>query len=51
MANTEYGASGNATCNSNTVNKTSNSCVFYDITQGDNESACRASGDHPEELL
>ncbi len=44
MANTEYGASGNATCNSNTVNKTSNSCVFYDITQGDNESACRASG-------
>jgi subtilase family serine protease len=44
LANTEYGASGNSTCNSNTVNKTSNSCVFYDITQGDNDSACKASG-------
>jgi subtilase family serine protease len=42
LANTEYGASGSATCNSNTVNKTSNSCIFYDITQGDNDGACKA---------
>ena len=44
LANGEYGASGTSTCNSNTVNKTSNSCVFYDITQGDNDAACKASG-------
>ena len=46
LANTEYGISGNgaAACNSNTVNKTSNSCIFYDITQGDNDVACMASG-------
>jgi hypothetical protein len=42
LANTEYGASGSAACNSNTVNKTSNSCIFYDITQGDNDGACKA---------
>jgi subtilase family serine protease len=45
LANAEYGitGSGAATCNSNTVNKTSNSCIFYDITQGDNDVACRAA--------
>jgi subtilase family serine protease len=42
LANTEFGASGSAACNSTTVNKTSNSCIFYDITQGDNDSACKA---------
>jgi subtilase family serine protease len=42
LANTEYGASGSATCNSTTVNKTSNACIFYDITQGDNDAVCRA---------
>jgi subtilase family serine protease len=42
LANTEYGSSGSSACNSNTVNKTSNSCVFYDITQGDNDAVCRA---------
>ncbi len=44
LAKTEFGASGSSTCNSTTVNKTSTSCIFYDITQGDNDSACRASG-------
>jgi len=47
LANAEFGMSGTgaSACNSNTVNKTSNTCVFYDITQGDNDSACRtASG-------
>jgi subtilase family serine protease len=42
LAGAEYGASGSAACNSNTVNKTSNSCIFYDITQGDNDSVCKA---------
>jgi len=46
MANSEYAAdgSGAAACNSNTVNKTSNTCVFYDITQGDNTGVCKGSG-------
>ena len=44
LANTEYGASGSSTCNSATVNKTSNGCVFYDITQGDNDAVCKATG-------
>jgi hypothetical protein len=46
LAKTEYGAAGAgaASCNSNTVNKTSNSCIFYDITQGDNDVVCKASG-------
>ena len=45
LANAQYGVSGAgaAACNSNTVNKTSNSCIFYDITQGDNDVACMAS--------
>ena len=44
MANAEYGATGSAACNSTTVNKTSNSCVFYDVTQGDIVGACKGSG-------
>jgi subtilase family serine protease len=42
LADTEYGASGSSTCNSNTVVKTGNSCIFYDVTQGDNVGACKA---------
>jgi hypothetical protein len=42
LANTEYGVSGSETCNSTTVDKTSNSCIFYDVTQGDNDAVCRA---------
>lgn len=46
LANTEFGADGGSAsaCNSNTVNKTSNNCIFYDITQGDIVGACRGSG-------
>ncbi|HTV80191.1 MAG TPA: protease pro-enzyme activation domain-containing protein [Steroidobacteraceae bacterium] len=40
MARQEYGYSGSSSCNSTTVNKTSNGCVFYDVTQGDNVGAC-----------
>jgi hypothetical protein len=42
LANTEYGGSGSSTCNSTTVNKTSNTCIFYDVTQGDNDSVCKS---------
>jgi len=41
LASTEYGALGSTTCNSTTVNKTTNACVFYDITQGDIDSICK----------
>jgi hypothetical protein len=45
LASAEFGAggAGAAACNSNTVNKTSNTCIFYDVTQGDNDSACTTS--------
>ena len=45
LAQTEYATAGTAAaCNSTTVNKTSNTCIFYDITQGDIDIPCRASG-------
>ena len=44
LASAEYGASGSATCNSNTVAKTGNGCVFYDLTQGDNDVDCTEIG-------
>lgn len=43
LANNEYGAAGSLACNSIIVNKTSNSCIFYDVTQGDNDAACQAN--------
>jgi subtilase family serine protease len=44
LANAEYGNNGKyaAGCNSNTVNKFWNFCIFYDVTQGDNDGACQA---------
>jgi subtilase family serine protease len=46
LANAEYGVGGTgaAACNSNTVNDASNSCIFYDITTGDNDVVCKARG-------
>ncbi len=46
LAKTEYGptGSGAASCNSSTVNKTGNACIFYDVTEGDNDVVCKASG-------
>jgi subtilase family serine protease len=41
LANSEYGKKGSAACNSTTVAKTGNSCIFYDVTQGDNVGACK----------
>lgn len=42
LAKAEYGVAGAAGCNSTTVNKRSNGCVFYDITEGDITAACKA---------
>ena len=40
LAATEYGASGNANCNSTKGNGVSTSCIFYDVTQGDMDVNC-----------
>jgi len=43
IAKTEFGKSGNSACYS--INETKgNSCVFNDITQGDNDINCRYNG-------
>jgi subtilase family serine protease len=43
LANSEYSPFATlAGCNSNRVNKTANNCIFYDITQGDNNVVCQA---------
>ena len=44
LAKTEYGSAGSSACNSTTVSKIGNSCIFYDVTQGDNVAACKAKG-------
>ncbi len=44
LAAGEYGARGNAACNSSLGNAAGRGCVFYDVTQGDNVGACEASG-------
>jgi subtilase family serine protease len=40
IARQEY--SGPDYCNSNSVPKTGSKCIFYDVTQGDNDGACQA---------
>ncbi len=40
QAAAEYGTSGTKTCLSNSVNPSSNSCTFYDITSGDMDVPC-----------
>ena len=40
LAATEYGASGDPSCNSTLGNAASTSCVFYDVTQGDEDTNC-----------
>jgi subtilase family serine protease len=46
LANAEYGVGGGsaAACNSTTVTKIGNSCIFYDVTEGDNDVVCKGSG-------
>ncbi len=40
LAASEYGSSGNNSCNSNNGNTASDSCVFYDVTLGDMDVDC-----------
>jgi len=43
LANTEYGTTGSASCNSTLGNAVAGSCIFYDVTQGDMEVNCTGS--------
>ncbi|MGC1343791.1 MAG: protease pro-enzyme activation domain-containing protein [Candidatus Binataceae bacterium] len=45
LAATEYGSSGSSACNSTQGNDVSSSCIFYDVTQGDNDVPCTGSVD------
>ncbi len=40
LAKTEYGTSGNASCNSSKGNGAAGTCIFYDVTQGDMDVNC-----------
>jgi hypothetical protein len=40
LAAAEYGASGDASCNSTLGNGVASTCTFYDITQGDMDVDC-----------
>jgi subtilase family serine protease len=40
MANTEYGSTGNAGCNSTAAGGPASSCIFYDVTLGDMDVNC-----------
>ncbi len=42
LATTEYGGTGNASCNSTLGNGASESCTFYDVTLGDMDVPCQA---------
>ncbi len=44
IANTEYGASGNLSCNSSLGNTIGSSCVFNDVTQGSIYLPCTTVG-------
>jgi subtilase family serine protease len=43
IASTEYGATGNSSCNSSLGNAVSSSCTFYDVTQGSIYLPCTVS--------
>jgi len=40
LAATEYGKSGSKDCNSSRGNKVASTCIFYDVTAGDNDAPC-----------
>jgi subtilase family serine protease len=43
LASTEYGSSGSSACNSSNGASVGSSCIFYDVTQGDNDVNCTGS--------
>jgi len=45
LAASEYGASGNAACNSTLGNAVASTCTFYDVTQGDMDVNCIGTHD------
>jgi len=45
LAATEYGVSGNTSCNSTLGKTVASTCVFYDITLGDNDVNCASFQD------
>jgi len=45
LANNEYGSNGNSSCNSTLGNGVGSSCVFYDVTLGDNDVPCEGFRD------
>jgi len=40
LAANQYGTKGDSACNSTLGNKVASSCIFYDVTQGDNDVDC-----------
>jgi len=40
LAAAEYGTTGSSACNSTLGNATANTCIFYDVTQGDMDVNC-----------
>jgi len=40
MGDTEYGSTGNPSCNSTLGNASSSTCLFHDVTLGDNSGVC-----------
>jgi subtilase family serine protease len=44
LAAAEYGASGDSSCNSTLGNTAGSSCIFYDVTLGDNDIDCQNYG-------
>src|ERR1017187_1366199 len=40
LAGAQYGTTGDKTCNSTLGNGVSSACIFYDVTQGDNDVSC-----------
>jgi hypothetical protein len=42
LAAKEYGTGGSSSCNSSNGNSVAASCIFYDVTLGDNDAPCAA---------
>ena len=45
LAGAEYGTAGDKSCNSTLGNAAASSCVFYDVTKGDNDVPCIETAD------
>lgn len=43
LAASEYGATGNSSCNSTLGNAVASSCIFYDVTGGDTDVPCQGT--------